>query len=89
MSGIFKGVMENSALVFLCLLIHLNSLTYCYTPHPRPGFPNRFPIDPRNLPLSCLEQQQELPTAEANTVSMTISEDSVEEVNKTAQPIIV
>lgn len=77
--------MHSSAIVFLCLF----SLTFCYTPHPRPGFPNRFPIDPRMVPLSCLELQQEIITTETSGVSMTISEDSVEEVNKTAKPIIV
>lgn len=77
--------MHSSVFVPFCLLIHLIALTCGYSPHPRPGFPNRFSIDPRRLPLSCLEQlQQEMETTtEAVTEASKIVEDQVEEVNTT------
>lgn len=74
--------MHSLVFVRFCLLIHLIALTCGYSPHPRPGFPNRFSIDPRRLPLSCLEQlQQEM---ETTTEASKIVEDQVEEVNTTS-----
>lgn len=78
--------MHSSVFVLFCLLIQLIVFTCGYSPHPRPGFPNRFSIDPRRLPLSCLEQlQQEMETTtEPVTEASRIVDDQVEEVNTTS-----